>query len=59
MVEVRVGSPKGSLFAQGNPQGSAETGNWVKDGMTFYLVQPDQEEAIASVRMQVNSAGCP
>jgi hypothetical protein len=36
-VEIHVGSPSGSLFAAGGPAGSAETGAWVTDGMTFYL----------------------
>ena len=36
-VEVHIGSPNGSLFVQGGSSGSATTGNWVTDGMTFYL----------------------
>jgi hypothetical protein len=36
-VEVRVGSPNGTLFAAGGNRGSAETGIWVADGTTFYL----------------------
>jgi parallel beta-helix repeat protein len=36
-VEVHVGSPNGELFASGGPRGSAQTGVWVADGMTFYL----------------------
>lgn len=39
-VEVRVGSPAGSLFASGAGQGSARTGDWVSDGMPFFLVEP-------------------
>ncbi len=35
-VEVRVGSPSGPLFGNGS-RGSFETGDWVTDGMTFYL----------------------
>ena len=35
-VQVRIGSPNGPLFAIGN-RGSAETGLWVPDGLTFYL----------------------
>ena len=37
VVEIRVGSPTGSLFSYTGPQGSAPTGTWVTDGMTFYL----------------------
>ena len=36
-VEVRIGSPNGALFAGGGSRGSAQTGLWVPDGMTFYL----------------------
>ena len=36
-VEVRIGSPSGALFAGGGSRGSAQTGLWVRDGMTFYL----------------------
>ena len=37
MVEIHVGSPGGTLFAAGGPTGSAETGAWVSNGLTFYL----------------------
>ncbi len=36
-VEVHVGSPTGTLFAAGTGTGSAATGEWVTDGLTFYL----------------------
>ncbi len=36
-VEIHVGSPAGTLFSAGGPTGSAPTGLWVSDGMTFYL----------------------
>ena len=36
-VEVRIGSPNGALFVGGGSRGSAQTGLWVPDGMTFYL----------------------
>lgn len=36
-VEVRIGSPNGVLFAGGGHRGSAQTGLWVPDGMSFYL----------------------
>ena len=36
-VELHVGSPTGTLFASGGSSGSAPTGPWVTDGMTFYL----------------------
>jgi hypothetical protein len=36
-IEIHVGSPNGPLFASAGNQGSAQTGPWVADGMTFYL----------------------
>ena len=36
-VQVRIGSPNGVLFDGGGKRGSAQTGLWVPDGMTFYL----------------------
>jgi hypothetical protein len=36
-VEIHVGSPTGILFAEGGSTGSAPTGDWVTDGMVFYL----------------------
>lgn len=35
--EIRVGSPIGTLFATGNGFTSTLTGNWVSDGLQFYL----------------------
>lgn len=36
-VEVHIGSPNGALLVAGGSRGSAQTGLWVSDGMTFYL----------------------
>jgi hypothetical protein len=36
-VEIHIGAPDGPLFAQVGSQGSASTGDWVTDGMTFFL----------------------
>jgi len=36
-VEVHIGSPNGVVFVGGGSRGSAQTGLWVPDGMTFYL----------------------
>ncbi|MGA7414708.1 MAG: hypothetical protein WBW33_29835 [Bryobacteraceae bacterium] len=36
-VEIHVGSPSGTLFAATIGSGTAATGNWVSDGMQFYL----------------------
>ncbi len=36
-VQIHVGAPNGILFAAGGSQGTATTGQWVYDGLTFYL----------------------
>ena len=36
-VEIRLGSPDGQLFCHGLSEGKTTTGNWVTDGMSFYL----------------------
>ena len=36
-VQVHIGSPNGELFSEGGSRGSAQTGPWVIDGLTFYL----------------------
>ena len=42
-VEIHVGKPDGVLFCKGGGAGSCTTGQWVTDGMTFYL----QDSAVA------------
>jgi hypothetical protein len=37
ITEIHIGSPNGPLFARGGNRGSAQTGPWVADGVTFYL----------------------
>ena len=37
VIEIHIGSSDGPLFAFGGNRGSAKTGTWVSDGMTFYL----------------------
>ena len=62
-VQVRVGSPTGpALTGIEGPTGSAQTGNWVTDGMTFYLQDASNGDSlgsfrtIAGVRVQVMTA---
>lgn len=58
-VEVHVEQPDGPLFAQGGAEGSARTGRWVRDGMWFFLTDPERDEVIAACRVRVTNAGCP
>jgi hypothetical protein len=64
-VEVRLSSPDGVLFAQTVPTGTAETGKWVADGMTFYLQDVSAgkpltaENTLATTTVKVTTTGCP
>ncbi len=58
-VEIHVNSPDGALFAEGESEGSAETKDWVKDRMVFYLLDSSNHEVIATCRVRVTRAGCP
>jgi hypothetical protein len=37
VIEIHIGSPDGQLFTIEGNRGSIQTGQWVSDGMTFYL----------------------
>jgi hypothetical protein len=41
--EIRLDSTDGKLFAMSNGAGSQDTGNWVRDGREFYLLDADGE----------------
>ena len=56
-VEVHVGSPTGTLLTIGNNVGSVTTGNWVTDGLTFFLQDhANPLNTLASVTAHVASA---
>ena len=51
---VYIGSPTGALFAASSP---AKTGNWVTNGITFYLVdRNDNNYTLATVTVPVETA---
>jgi hypothetical protein len=62
ITEVHVGAPDGPLFARGGPQGSATTGNWASEGITFFLQdvsngQPlNQSSTIATQTLRLSEA---
>ena len=58
-VEVRVSAPDGSVFAAGLDQGTKQTGKWVQDGMTFYLIDGSSGEVLGSVAATLTDEGCP
>jgi hypothetical protein len=58
-TEVHIGAPDGKLFVRGGNAGFAKTGNWVNDGLTFYLQDTDNpnpasaDATLAKLRMVV------
>ena len=40
-TEIHVESPGGTLFVRGGTRGTAHTGQWVQNGLTFYLQDSD------------------
>ncbi len=51
-VEIHVGSPTRTPFADGGPTGSAVTGPWAGLGMSFYLVDATTHQPLASAVIQ-------
>ena len=46
----------GSLFADVGPSGSAATGNWVSDGMNFFLMDPATGAPLSTVTVHTTAA---
>jgi hypothetical protein len=57
VVEVHIGTATGTLFAEGLSSGSAQTGEWVSDGMKFVLVDAATHATLASVTVALASSG--
>ena len=58
--DVRIGSASGDLFARqaGNSQTVKETGNWVTNGMVFYLINTATGEVLGSETAVFSADGC-
>ncbi len=52
-VEIHVGAAEGNLFTISGPEGSKETGYWVKDGMKFVLLDADTGKELATIEVKV------
>jgi hypothetical protein len=63
VIELRIGEGAGKLWITPSPEGSAETGAWVKDGTTFLVrrrgTPPVPGSLLASVVVHHTSEGCP
>jgi hypothetical protein len=46
VIQVRVGSPTGGLLTDNGPVGSMATGNWVSNGMQFFLQDVSNGKAL-------------
>ena len=57
-VEIRLDSADGKLFAQGGPEGSKETGNWVRDGMDFFLLDRANGATLQQQNVDLTIYGC-
>jgi hypothetical protein len=57
-VEIRLDSADGKLFAQGGPEGSKETGNWVRDGMDFFLLDRASGATLQQQNVDLTIYGC-
>jgi hypothetical protein len=53
VVEIRVKSPDGLLLASGGPKGSVGTGQWVTDGMRFFLYDAARRTTIGRLAVTV------
>lgn len=50
-IEVQVGEDRSGIFARSNDStGSEETGDWVRDGTLFVMVDRDTEMVLAAVK---------
>ena len=64
LVEVRVDSPTGPLFAKPAASGSATTEKWVTNGMVFFLQDVTDgrpltaENTVGTVTVTLTTAGC-
>ncbi len=56
-VEIHIGSPTGTLFAAGGPSGSDQTGNWVSNGMSFFLLDGASHAVLASTTVTLVTGG--
>lgn len=64
-VQLRAGSPNGTLLASGGTTGSVTTGNWVATGTVFYLqnvtggLPLTAEYTLATATVTTTTQGCP
>jgi hypothetical protein len=57
-TEVRFGAPDGWVLASGGSQGTVETGDWISEGFTFYLVNPANRGVLGKETIRFTAEGC-
>jgi hypothetical protein len=57
--EIRVNGIDGKLFARGGKIGNATTGQWLRNGMHFYLLEPYSSELLGTATVQYRQKACP
>jgi hypothetical protein len=57
-AEIRVNGLDGKLFARGGRVGSATTGNWLMNGMRFFLVKPYSSEFLGTATVRYQQKAC-
>ena len=57
-VQIHVDSPTGKGLPNPGKEGSVTTGNWIKDGRTFYLVDMETGEPVQKLEMHTTVLGC-
>lgn len=58
-AEVRVNGIDGKLFARGGAVGSAPTGEWLRNGKVFYLLNPSTSEFLGTATVAYRQRACP
>lgn len=58
MIEVRVGSPDGTLFARSGGANSSETGKWVNDLLEFFMIAPENGAVLQQLTPHLTVFGC-
>ena len=57
-VEIRIGSADGEILTIEGPTGSEQTGNWVTDGLTFFLLNQSDGEILDTLVVTHTKEGC-
>ena len=57
-VEIRLDAADGRLFAMANGDGSQATGNWVREGKQFFLVDSATGETLERQTVNLTPFGC-